>query len=153
MVSDGECDHGSSDESVPNSGPSNRVGSRNQRGDVTQMSFAFEVIRQEWDERPDTLIRTIIEARLHDVSVVTFPAYTETDAAVRSELVIPKTEVDHPGPRRAPARLDRSLLDSLQGKLHGRSVRHWLHVREELAGAGMQQPQGPRHAFDQRPGQ
>ena len=55
------------------------------RGDTNQMSFAFSPIKQEWDESdPDMPLRTIKEVRLYDVSVVTYPFYEATDAAVRS---------------------------------------------------------------------
>ncbi len=58
------------------------------RGDVTQSSFAFTVLRDEWQLLPDgTAIRTVLEVeRLYDVSVVTYPAYPQTSSAVRSAL-------------------------------------------------------------------
>jgi HK97 family phage prohead protease len=69
-----------------------------QRGDVTQMSFAFSIRGedQKWTENADgSYLRTISQvARLHDVSVVTYPAYPETDAAVR-ELRGLKTQRMH----------------------------------------------------------
>lgn len=52
------------------------------RGDMDQMSFAFEVTRQEWS--PDWAQRRITEVRLFDVSVVTFPANDQTLALVSS---------------------------------------------------------------------
>ena len=55
------------------------------RGDVDQMSFGFIVEEEKWisrDGEPD--LREIHKARLFDVSVVTFPAYEETDAQVRA---------------------------------------------------------------------
>lgn len=56
-----------------------------ERGDVTQMSFAFETVRDEWETLDDgDEVRTIVEAKLWDVSVVTFPAYDDTDASLRS---------------------------------------------------------------------
>lgn len=55
-----------------------------ERGDITQMSFAFEVIKEEWDYDEDPWIRTIQEVKLWDVSVVTYPAYTDTDASLRA---------------------------------------------------------------------
>lgn len=54
------------------------------RGDITQMSFGFTARRQEWDDTQDPPLRTLLEVELFDVSVVTFPAYPQTDAAVRS---------------------------------------------------------------------
>ena len=57
------------------------------RGDITQMSFAFDVKAQRWEDLPDgTELRTILDVDLYDVSLVTFPAYTETDAALRSSI-------------------------------------------------------------------
>lgn len=58
-----------------------------ERGDVTQSSFAFRVGEQAWDDMPDgTLQRTITDfADLLDVSAVTYPAYTDTTAGVRSK--------------------------------------------------------------------
>ncbi len=59
-----------------------------ERGDVSQMSFAFTVSKddQSW-ERTGTgpWIRTIRKVqRLFDVSVVTYPAYPSTSAAMRA---------------------------------------------------------------------
>lgn len=58
------------------------------RGDVSQSSFGFIVGRgnDEWDEDEEgRLVRTIRKVqRLFDVSPVTFPAYAEASAGVRS---------------------------------------------------------------------
>lgn len=55
------------------------------RGDLSKMSFAFRVGVEKWDDRPDVPVRTIEKIeRLRDVSVVTFPAYNDTDIALRS---------------------------------------------------------------------
>jgi hypothetical protein len=58
------------------------------QGDVTQMSFAFDMIAYTWEEADDgeELIR-ITELALWDVSTVTYPAYIETDAALRMDLM------------------------------------------------------------------
>lgn len=56
-----------------------------QRGDVDQMSFAFDVLDDEWDQEADgMLIRTLKKVRLYEVSPVTFPAYTQTSIEGRS---------------------------------------------------------------------
>ncbi|OQW32892.1 MAG: hypothetical protein A4E19_05945 [Nitrospira sp. SG-bin1] len=56
------------------------------RGDISQMSFGFQTITDRWERgmhgRPD--VRTLLKVRLFDVSVVTYPAYPDTDVAVRS---------------------------------------------------------------------
>lgn len=54
------------------------------RGDIDQMSFGFRTIADQWERGEDEDIRTLLEVDLFDVSVVTFPAYPQTDAAVRS---------------------------------------------------------------------
>jgi HK97 family phage prohead protease len=57
-----------------------------ERGDINQMSFAFEVLAEEWIKGEDRALdlRKIKKVRLYDVSPVTFPAYEGTDIAVRS---------------------------------------------------------------------
>lgn len=56
-----------------------------ERGDVDQMSFGFETVRDAWSTDPDgMLIRDLIECKLFDVSPVTFPAYPDTDVQARS---------------------------------------------------------------------
>jgi len=55
-----------------------------ERGDVDQMSFGFRTMKDSWDEVDGELIRTLIEVRLFDVSPVTFPAYPQTEIALRS---------------------------------------------------------------------
>lgn len=50
------------------------------RGDIDQMSWAFYVTRQEWSA--DYTQRRIIEARMVDVSAVTFPANPATSITI-----------------------------------------------------------------------
>lgn len=67
-----------------------------ERGDMTQMSFAFTVARDgsEWDEDADgNLVRTVTRmGELFDVSPVTYPAYTQTDGGVRQDLAAERGE-------------------------------------------------------------
>lgn len=59
-----------------------------QRGDLTQMSFAFTVERDEWMYDQDKDERTILEVReLFDVSLVTYPFYKDATAALRNEEI------------------------------------------------------------------
>lgn len=58
-----------------------RVLSALRRGDLSQMSFAFDAMRDSWSANGKE--RELQEVRLYDVSVVTFPAYEETVAEVR----------------------------------------------------------------------
>lgn len=59
-----------------------------ERGDMDQMSFAFEVVKQEWS--PDWTQRRITEVRLFDVSVVTYPANDQTMALVGASAERPQ---------------------------------------------------------------
>lgn len=54
------------------------------RGDITQMSFGFETISDRWETKNEEQIRYLEKVRLWEVSIVTFPAYPDTEAAVRS---------------------------------------------------------------------
>lgn len=54
------------------------------RGDLDKMSFAFYPDVQEWDDSGETPLRTIRQAQLSDVSIVTNPAYDGTDIGLRS---------------------------------------------------------------------
>lgn len=55
------------------------------RGDLSKMSFAFEVEKEEWDDAGEIPRRTITKfKRLHDVAVVNVPAYGGTEIGLRS---------------------------------------------------------------------
>lgn len=60
---------------------------RVQRGDVSQCSFGFEILDEETeiDEHTGNVHWTIKKVRLHEVSVVTFPAYKETGVSARMD--------------------------------------------------------------------
>jgi Escherichia/Staphylococcus phage prohead protease len=60
------------------------ISGKMKRGDLDKMSFAFYPDLQEWDEEGETPLRTIKKASLHDVSIVTSPAYDGTEIALRS---------------------------------------------------------------------
>ncbi len=51
------------------------------RRDITQNSFGFQTLQDEWSE--DGSRRTLIEVKLFDVSPVTFPAYKQTNVKIR----------------------------------------------------------------------
>jgi HK97 family phage prohead protease len=63
-----------------------RVISAMRRGDMNQMSFAFRTIKDAWAK--DRSTRDLKEVQLYDVSIVTFPAYEETVAELRSRKEI-----------------------------------------------------------------
>lgn len=69
------------------------------RGDISQMSFGFYTIVDAWAKVAGEWVRTLLEVELFDVSPVTYPAYPQTDVAVRalhaaiaSEKIIPPDE-------------------------------------------------------------
>ena len=57
-----------------------------QRGDLDQMSFAFRVIRQKWNETRTERLLTELSLADGDVSVVTYPAYPTTSVEARAHL-------------------------------------------------------------------
>jgi HK97 family phage prohead protease len=83
------------------------VASPIERGDVSQMSFAFTVRPggQDW-AKDDTgqVVRTLKNVRLFDVSPVTYPAYRQTDIAVREMRAWQATII------KPPAQFSRLLL-------------------------------------------
>lgn len=54
------------------------------RGDISQMSFGFRTLLDDWEFQGGVTVRTLREVQLFDVSPVTFPAYPQTDVAVRA---------------------------------------------------------------------
>jgi HK97 family phage prohead protease len=57
-----------------------------ERGDVDQMSFAFRVIRQRWNEGRTERTLTELSLADGDVSVVTYPAYPTTTVEAREQI-------------------------------------------------------------------
>lgn len=54
------------------------------RGDISQNSFGFYVQAEEWDGVDgDHPVRTLTRVELFDVSPVTYPAYPQTEVALR----------------------------------------------------------------------
>lgn len=61
-----------------------RISRKMERGDLDKMSFGFIPEVEEWDDSGEIPTRTIKQAQLFDVSVVTFPAYNDTEIGLRS---------------------------------------------------------------------
>ena len=59
-----------------------RLLSAMRRGDLSQMSFAFKTVKDSYNE--DRSVRELKEVKLFDVSIVTFPAYEDTVAELRT---------------------------------------------------------------------
>lgn len=63
------------------------------RGDLSSMSFGFNVIKDAWNSEGD--MRTLKSVRLFEVSIVAFPAYQATEASVRGlDKVAQRAQVD-----------------------------------------------------------
>ena len=59
---------------------------RVKRGDVSQCSFGFEIVREDTEIGEDGSVHwTIQEVRLYEVSCCTFPAYENTNISAREE--------------------------------------------------------------------
>jgi HK97 family phage prohead protease len=91
-------------------------------GNITGMSFGFYVIKDDWTietievdgaDPVDVEVRTIREVRLIEVSAVTFPAYTETEAELKAVASALVRRGDHDAVERR-ARLRPELSDLLQ---------------------------------------
>lgn len=95
-----------------------------ERGDITQMSFGFRTIIDEWEEKKDgSVIRTLKEVELVDVSPVTFPAYPDTSVALRSMEVWRKTNNGNP---------DGGTADPAQGDGHENMAIKTLDARDRM---------------------
>ncbi|MFD1899968.1 HK97 family phage prohead protease [Enterococcus termitis] len=58
------------------------------RGDIDQCSFGFRVLEEDTEWRDDGTVKwTIKEIELFEVSVVTFPAYEDTEVEARRKEV------------------------------------------------------------------
>jgi hypothetical protein len=64
------------------------------RGDITQMSFGFEILKEERQkgENNEPDLFTLQEVKLWDVSPVTFPFYKETDVSLHARKLWAETE-------------------------------------------------------------
>jgi len=81
---------------LPDTGPGRDVRVLTERGDISGMSFGFSTVKDDWSE--DGAERTLLAAKIHEVSVVTgVPAYPQTTASVRKLMPLAKrtaTDVD-----------------------------------------------------------
>lgn len=59
---------------------------RVRRGDVNQCSFGFDILNEESEMLENSNVRwTIYKVKLYEVSIVTFPAYTDTFVNARKQ--------------------------------------------------------------------
>ena len=68
----------------PNDSDAMNLYERVKRGDVDQCSFGFDIVKEDTEVRDDGSVHwTIREVKLYEVSVCTFPAYTDTSVSAR----------------------------------------------------------------------
>ena len=101
------------------------VSSAMKRNDLNEMSFAFQAVKDEFNEAGDE--RTIREAKLYDVSVVTTPASDATIAKIRGVDLpaLEKALVEARSDEQVNADVILSTIEQLQDllpKKHGTSV-------------------------------
>ena len=71
------------DVQLPDTSYANDLRESIKRKDITQNSFGFQTIQDEWSK--DGAKRTLTEVKLFDVSPVTFSAYKQTSVALRHQ--------------------------------------------------------------------
>lgn len=86
------------------------------RGDLDKMSFAFFADKQEWDDTQDPPLRTVKQARLLDVSIVSYPAYEGTEIGLRSLDSHRKDKNFHAARSRIRMKMDLALKERENGK-------------------------------------
>lgn len=88
---------------APNTSYSNDLIESINRNDVSQCSFGFQTIKQNWflekvalenGKLADRDARELLEVRLFDVSPVTYPAYEETSVSARDLFSIDGLDLD-----------------------------------------------------------
>lgn len=82
------------------------------RGDIAESSFAFVAKDDEWKTVDGQEIRTVLKAKVYDVSPVTFAAYEQTDVSVAQRSMA----AHKAGEGRSMADLEREVdIESLGG--------------------------------------
>lgn len=105
------------------------------RGDISQMSFGFRPVKwTEQDNGPAKPVDvTLEEVRLFDVSVVTFPAYPQTEAWARSAIAsIEHYLLSEPGNHSTEALSDTATLGGEPGNHSTQEPAPWQEEITEL---------------------
>lgn len=67
---------------LPNTTAANDLIELMNRGDINQCSFGFIPTEETWDYNTDPVLRTVNEVELFEVSIVSLPAYQDTEATL-----------------------------------------------------------------------
>jgi len=79
--------------SLPNNTEGRDMAESLRRGDYSKMSFGFSVMKDSWNS--DMTERSLKSVKFFEASIVAFPAYSETEAMVRSlDKVAARAQVD-----------------------------------------------------------
>lgn len=78
---------------LPNTTVARDLAESMRRGDINQCSFGFFPTEETWDYSVDPAMRTINEVELFEISVVSIPAYEDTEVSlVRSKEIDKEVE-------------------------------------------------------------
>jgi HK97 family phage prohead protease len=69
---------------LPNNSDGDNLAVSLKRGDIDSCSFGFNVMSDSWADVDGQLVRTLLDIDLFECSVVSFPAYPDSTAALRS---------------------------------------------------------------------
>ena len=97
---------------LPDTSTARDLAASMERGDINQCSFGFSIDegKETWDYSVEPALRSIHEVELYEISVVSIPAYDDTEAAlVRSK------EIDKSVEKRL------KILNQIKGVLHNES--------------------------------
>ncbi|KXY80128.1 HK97 family phage prohead protease [Bacillus cereus group sp. MYBK12-2] len=79
---------------LPNTSVGRDLAESMSRGDINQCSFGFWITEENWDYSVEPALRTIKEVELYEISVVSIPAYDDTEVSLVRSKEIGK-EVEH----------------------------------------------------------
>lgn len=77
---------------LPNTSVARDLSESLKRGDISQCSFGFVPIEETWDYSAEPAVRTISEVQLYEVSVVSIPAYDDTEVALVRDKGVKQAE-------------------------------------------------------------
>lgn len=77
---------------LPNTSVARDLVESMRRKDINQCSFGFRATKEDWDYNVEPALRTIQEVELYEVSVVSIPAYEDTEVSLRSKEIDKEVE-------------------------------------------------------------
>ena len=67
---------------LPNTSIAKDLAESMSRGDINQCSFGFIPTEEKWNYDVDPVLRSVISVELYEVSIVSLPAYSDTEASL-----------------------------------------------------------------------